>query len=1424
MSLSNKILLLFLGILFLIPKIQAEDSITTLSYDKKREKILLLLTYKYESGEYDELISLSQSYCKKWKKKNSAQFSEYTQQLLLQAKANYAVLNFAESEKLSDEAVKNFSENKNSLTEREKIFSNLFIGQYYYDAGNFSAAEKYCNTADSLSKNNSGYLHLDVLLLKSKILLHQEYYDEALAIVDKQYDYRLKMGSSTIVENKDRLLINAKYDYKIRRERFADLGNLKAEILIKKEMLSEADLAIGNNKEWIQKNIGRNSVYFRNLLTIEAYKASYKNSNARAAILYQSAYTSLDCREDEINKINNLSESIISYMKSGDNVRSQNYLRRLQMHAFQYLGKTERFHISYDYTLAVKLFLEGNLEAASARLNSFLQAPGGMPLYHPHYLKIKYLQCLIARKANDIKNLNKTEIEIAEIKGVYYGKNSPAYHKTLLNVAIEEIRYGSKFKYAEEIYRKSYDGFLKNKIQNVSKENSYYLTAYAELFLKMDRFDSAMAKSRQVAKINRTVYGPSSVEYVLALANYSEYSILSGKYQEGLDSLKKGTSLSEMKSGDIIMRQKTLLSIARLNKLLGEYDKSKELSNDALKLEKESNYDQDILIKAETAEQLSDLYIQTENYYRAEKTLDKALVDVSTGFGDNSPKLIPVYFGYARLNLTTGNISQSDSYLAKARQLIDSIYGNSSIPMSEYYLLSGDYYSLINDFKKAEEAFTKADYIQRQKLGKKHLKRAETLLSLASLYSKQSSNKVADIEKLYKEALEIVKADIGSSTPLYAEIQEEYAEFLILSRSYDQADKLLEEAEKFWLSKLGKENRHTAYINLLRGDIAYAKSKYDEAEKKYSKAKEAYASIYSNTYKGYMKAVGKLARVYYMKKQPDKTLDAMNEIIPKYLDYTRDNFPSLSFRQKNHYWKELKDEFEFYSFVALQQPAKGGVNLKYTGKVYNNILSTKALLLSSSIKLLDKIQHSNDSTLIALYNQWIAEKEYMVSLLSLSKHQLTEQGIDLNEIQSHTEHLEKEMSQRSELFSKETISKRVTWEDIRSKLLPNEYAVETIRFRYFNKEFTDSVLYAALIIEKETKDNPDIVILPNGRQMETRNLKYFRNTATLNAKDEYSYETYWQPIKNKIPDGALVYLSCDGVYNQINLEMFPKKGTETYVIDENQIVLLTNTKDLLNIEAVNNATSKKKTKENKKINTEKYVLCGSPLFYTDNKVSKKNIPNLPGAEKEIKELNNLLASSDKSSLMLLNTTITEDTIKSMRSPKVLHIATHGYFKESLTKGINEDDIATHPLLNSGLMLLGSGDIVDNPDNKYVNQKDGILTAYEAMDLPLDNTDIVILSACETGRGEVQVGEGVYGLQRAFLIAGAKAIIISLFKVDDAVTQKLMVSFYRKWLKSGDKRLAFIEAKKEIKQEYKNPLFWGAFIMIEGRPERFNSNQ
>ncbi|MBY0426392.1 MAG: CHAT domain-containing protein, partial [Cytophagales bacterium] len=411
---------------------------------------------------------------------------------------------------------------------------------------------------------------------------------------------------------------------------------------------------------------------------------------------------------------------------------------------------------------------------------------------------------------------------------------------------------------------------------------------------------------------------------------------------------------------------------------------------------------------------------------------------------------------------------------------------------------------------------------------------------------------------------------------------------------------------------------------------------------------------------------------------------------------------------------------------------------------------------------------------------------------------------DAKALEADIEKLEKSLSTRSTLFASKEKKQVTKWTDIRSVLTDKEVAVEIIRYPIFNKKTTDTIKYVALIIHKGSLIVPELVRIGDGKELETKWLKYYRNSMTYKSNDEFSYNKFWKALKADIPDGQTIYLSSEGVYNQLNVETITDPNG-VYILDKNPVVLVTNTRDLV-----------PESSKELPANTNPSVLSGAPEFYVSAGANSRSIVDLPGAEVEVNSVKTLFEAAGAPTEVLYKKEVLEDTIKSLKSPRIFHIATHGYFRE--TTETNDEDPASNPLLNSGLMLAGSGDIIDNKENGYVNQKPGVLTAQEALDLNFDNTDLVVLSACETGRGSIQVGEGVYGLQRAFLTAGSKAIILSLFKVNDEVTQKLMKLFYQKVLSGQTIRQSFAEAKKQIKAEFPEPIYWGAFVLIESSPK------
>jgi CHAT domain-containing protein len=213
------------------------------------------------------------------------------------------------------------------------------------------------------------------------------------------------------------------------------------------------------------------------------------------------------------------------------------------------------------------------------------------------------------------------------------------------------------------------------------------------------------------------------------------------------------------------------------------------------------------------------------------------------------------------------------------------------------------------------------------------------------------------------------------------------------------------------------------------------------------------------------------------------------------------------------------------------------------------------------------------------------------------------------------------------------------------------------------------------------------------------------------------------------------------------------------------------------------------------------------------------LTQLPGTEKEVKNIEKFLKTKNWVVSSYLGDMAVKTSVKAIKGPRVLHIATHGLFLDDVKNkskdifGFNEQKLIDNPLLRSGLFFTGADNYLKKINPGHIEEDNGLLTAYEAMNLDLDKTELVVLSACETGLGDIQNGEGVFGLRRAFQQAGAKTVVMSLWPVSDQATQELMTKFYSYWVSGKSKRESFSKAQIDIKSKYKEPYYWGAFVMV-----------
>lgn len=854
---------------------------------------------------------------------------------------------------------------------------------------------------------------------------------------------------------------------------------------------------------------------------------------------------------------------------------------------------------------------------------------------------------------------------------------------------------------------------------------------------------------------------------------------------------------------------------------------------------------------ATVAFDLGNIYRQKNRFQEAENYYQISLKIRQKQLPEESTEVAGCYGNLGIIYWRTDNLPKAEEFIEKSLKINLKVLGETNMEVANSINNLGLVYIYMGNLSKAEATLLRSLDIMRKLHGENSIRLAPAYNNLGNLnkdlgrYEKSAEYAKKCLEIRLKN-LKPNHQDIGSS---YNNLCNLHWAIGNLKLAKDYGNKTLEFLEK----NLGAENTEVAGILLNLANIYADLKQWEKAEENNDRCIAIRRKIFGEDHPElappYLnEAINQRVRGNLAKSEA--YLIKANSIN---MQMVRRFFPSFSDEEKEAFFNTIKPGIEEFQSFATVRYAE---NPTIAGNLFDHQLATKALLLNSSAKWKQRIKTSGDKKLFLKFTEWENLQNQLAGLVQSTEEE-DRQAID--SLKSIAEKLEKELSLRSESFAQLTDKHQATWQEVQQQLKPREAAVEIIRIkkfgiqrtftdtsdpakpRYFSPGLTDSAQYVALIVKPGQK-RPEMVLLENGLEMEGNQFKFYKSCIRQQLEDKESYNAFWKRIGDKLKGIKTVYFSPDGVYLKLNLNTLKNQTTNKFLLEEIDIRLVTVTRDLI--------------PEGKKepFNTLAYLI-GFPSYYHDfpsktpsatkkttanesvqrtNQMLENMLIDLPGTKLEVENIGKILSMEGWEVKSFMEGMALEESLKEIYKPRLLHIATHGYF---LDKGEE-----TNPLFRSGLMLSGSGTSLKM--GKPEEKEDGILTAFEAMNLNLDNTDLVVLSACETGLGEVKNGEGVYGLQRAFKVAGAKSIMMSLWKVDDEATQELMGSFYKNWLsptqphrgggantkalavkgppsttadKSGDlggrKRAAFLAAQKELKAKYTNPYYWGAFVLV-----------
>ncbi len=959
------------------------------------------------------------------------------------------------------------------------------------------------------------------------------------------------------------------------------------------------------------------------------------------------------------------------------------------------------------------------------------------------------------------------------------------------------------------------------------------LTTY---YLENEELDSAEKYLFKAFELAKNKYGVNSKNYAKSLGDVASYNYL--KYftiKESTELLDSAKRILENLNDTIC--NEYMLVLNHLNYIYDDcydYDKAEWCAKKCVEItgilegEASENY-------AINLHNLAWVYLHKSNFSMASKLFEKSYIIFRDSLRKETESYAFLLNSLATYYTKRGFDNFAEDFLKKSLEIRKKLYGEKS----RWYAIQlgniGEYFFNMGRYEAAEPLLTKSSEIIFDLFKDTNMLSAYAYMDLAKIQWHKGNYLQA--EELLKKGIHIFeKLKITDYPEYYTDFKALLSTLYNNKKEYKKSISILEDVLEKCKLFFGDNSVYTAEMSGKLANAYYLNGDYKKSEKYFQNSISKFNDILGGTSSEYGNLLASLAEVYVRLGRTEEAEKLYLKANNFYFERINKFYNGLSEKEKLEFNRTVNPHIDKFFSFAVKRYDK---NPKISSDIINFSIATKGLILNSITTMKNAILNSKDTNLMEKYERLLYLRQSLANAYTLSKEDIHKKGINIKALEEEANEIEKDIA------SSKVIDFRIAeekWTDIQKKMKNNECFIEFISFRIFDKDFLDSVIYFAGIIKKNLEypiltklcDQKDLISILN---MKADNIDgYQKNKETSNNL----YNLIFKPIEPFLDSIKTIYLSPAGLLNRVSFAAL-NIDRENYLCEKYDLRYLTNLKDYIN-------------EENYYENHQKYTnaLFGGINYDIDSSGTIKIIPEksrgenddewsppgdmiiqnaslkviskwnfLQGTEDEIERINFILQKNKLEVVKFSGNEATEESIKSLckrNSPDIIHIATHGFFfneprETQESSAQNPFKKSSNPLFRSGLIFAGAN-WVWSGGREIEGIENGILTAYEVSNMDLQNTELVVLSACETGLGDIKGGEGVYGLQRAFKVAGAKTIIMSLWKVPDKETVELMELFYSNWIeKKMTKHEAFSQAQREMRKKYL-PYYWAAFVMVE----------